>query len=79
MKTILAPRGMGVLPTSDMKCPLLQLMQLAGHCQAPQSSAAPLDPQQIIAAFQTECRDVRRGIDGDLTKVNSLRHFTQFY
>lgn len=29
----------------------------------------PLDPKQVISAFQTECRDVRRGIDGDLTKV----------
>ncbi|KAK9863060.1 hypothetical protein WJX84_002161 [Apatococcus fuscideae] len=50
---------------------IYELLQLAGHCQAPKTAAhnsPPLDPQQIIAAFQRQCRDVRRGIDGDLTK-----------
>ena len=52
---------------------IMQLMQLAGHCPAPESSDQPMAPQQIITSFQKECRDVRRGIDGDLTKVQLKR------
>ncbi|KAK9837746.1 hypothetical protein WJX74_004123 [Apatococcus lobatus] len=47
---------------------IYELLQLSGHCQAPKPVSHPLEPKQVIAAFQTECRDVRRGIDGDLTK-----------